>query len=59
MSVNRGGLERAASCVVAVGRRSVGELQGDMVEFSAPSLGKEGFLQIRLTVRIRKGGESW
>ncbi len=44
MSVNRGGVGRAASGVVTVGRRSVRELEGARVDFSATPLGIEDFL---------------
>ncbi len=44
MSVNRGAVGRAASDVVTVGRRSVGELEGARVEFSATPLGRGNFL---------------
>ncbi len=44
MSVNRGAVERAASDVVMVGRRSVGELEEARVNFSVTPLGRENFL---------------
>ncbi len=46
MSVNRGGVGRAASGVMTVGRRSVGELEEVRVDFSVTPLGRENLLAV-------------